>query len=229
MDRERESLSVSHARSSEFSLGVLARRIAIAVEPAPFAAVRALSAAQRGAPPVEVVDHVRVRHRVARHHDCFTSRMLATAAPPMRTTRVQCHGVPCAGGLLHPVDDGDDGQGRTVNQMPSGGRTVIEIPSALGSVPAVRWSSCGPDHARELATLSSSPVAWHRGSAPDLDRGRTWTARGRCSASVVNDRRPTTPEASPLHHCLNSGQARRWPAGRLQQTGDAQVAAGAER
>lgn len=49
--------------------------------------------------PVAVVDHVWVRHRVARHHRLA----LADARDPVRR-----HGVPSRGGLLL-VDNGDDG------------------------------------------------------------------------------------------------------------------------
>jgi hypothetical protein len=55
--------------------------------------------------PVAVVDHVRVRHRVGRHHGGRTSRLLAAAAAVARDP-VRRHGVPGAGGLLLHVEDG---------------------------------------------------------------------------------------------------------------------------
>ena len=192
MDWERESLSVSHARSSEFSpLGVSAWHIAIviAVAPAPAAAVRAqvpsrqLDAERlRAGRPVAVVDHVQVRHRVERHHGRFTSRLLAAAVDNVRDPfGATAYLAPAASSsspwttMMMPRGSPAPIARAALRRATTRGGRYFKYRPPTGSLPAVRSSTCGPDHAgsAQAGTRSSSPgrlLAWQlagaRGGAP---------------------------------------------------------------
>ncbi|KAG2640034.1 hypothetical protein PVAP13_2KG065216 [Panicum virgatum] len=73
-------------------------------------------------------------------------------------------------------------EGRTVNQMQTGGGRYLKYRPPPGSLPAVGWSTCGPDHARfaQAGTWPSSPVTWQRAGAGIAPRRRpARTARRR--------------------------------------------------
>ena len=158
------------------------------------------------------MDHERVRrHRVARHHGGFASRLLAAAARrcarPRSAPRRTWPRRPPPPHL--PVDDGGDdaqlagpqrsGEARHAAEAASRRRpradgepnadrgwTVFEIPSTPGSLPAVGSRSCVPHHAGSaqsgMRSSSPSPVA-SPGSAREL--------------GVVPHRRPDPDGAAP--------------------------------